>query len=500
MAPVIKTKKPDSKPVKILKIVALVILFVFLGSLLVNSLLCIFVDKYYPTWGRYRLFAIVSDSMEPTIPTGNMIAATAPKSPDEIRVGTVITYEYKQNNSKILITHRVIAVNIDEATGKTLNYTTRGDNTAGADAYRPSFDDVVGIFGDESKQCGFFGYFFGFLQSAEGAIALILTVMIALIAYIVVKFINVVNTWRAVAVTALKKSGELLNDTENEDLITIADVIGIISKDPATRAEQRRKDKKLAWFIKTGMLPKRPYADDLDVDLANLEGLELRKIRMQKPADEPIEQIAPEPAETQDAREQNAAPQAATASEAEPADKLITENNETITYAYSFIAKLSQLSAQVKEWYSTVKNNLLSYRDVRVKAGNKFETFSVKRRTVARLTVRGKTLCVMLAIDPQTVAKKYAVETSKSSTPCLYRLKSARRVKYAGELIDGMMKYFNVGLVEGYIPQDYYVPYEGVITLMRKDLVKRRLRTSSVTYRVKFYDSDDDKKDDKPQE
>lgn len=260
MAPVIKTKtkKPDTKAVKIVKIIGLVVLFVFLGMLLLNSLLCIFADRYYPTWGRYCLFAIVSDSMEPAIKTGNMIASAVPKSPDDIKEGVVITYEYKQNNSTILITHRVIAVNVDSNTGKVLNYTTKGDNAAGVDSYRPVYDDIVGVFSDETKQCGFFGYFFGFLQSAEGTIALILTLMIAIIAYIVVRFINIVNTWRTIAVMALKKSGELLGDTENEDLVTIADVIGIIAKDPATRAEQRRKDKNsLGLFVRECFLSVR---------------------------------------------------------------------------------------------------------------------------------------------------------------------------------------------------------------------------------------------------
>lgn len=463
MAPVIKTKakKPDTKAVKILKIVGLAVLFALLGALLVNSLLCIFVDRYYPTWGGYRLFAIVSDSMEPTIPTGNMIAAAVPASPDDIKEGVVVTYEYKQNNTKILITHRVIAVNVDEQTGNVINYTTRGDNAPGADAYRPVYDDIVGVFSDETRQCGFFGYMFGFLQSAEGTIALILTLMIALIAYIVVRFINVINAWRQVAVMALKKSGELLSGTENEELVTIADVIGIVTKDPATRAEQRRKDKKLDWFIRTGMLPKRPYADDLEFDLAQLEGLHVDKIKFDSPAPEP------EPNPDGDG------------------EQTVTEHNETVSYAYSFMAKLSHLQANVKEWYSQIKNELLSYMGVRVKSGNKFETFSLGRKTVARLTVRGKTLCAMLAIDPATCDKKYAVEVSKSSTPCLYRIKSARRVKYACELIAGMMSYFKADRNASYVAKDYYVPYEGVVTLMNKKLVKRRLHTAPVTYRIK---------------
>ena len=285
---------------KVLKICGLVLLCVLLVGLLVNALLSVFMDGYYPTWGNKRLFAIVSDSMEPEIMTGNMIVSTKPVSEDEIQVGTVITYEYRQNNSKMLITHRVVAVNVNPETGAK-TFTTKGDNAAGIDPYRPAFDDVVGIF--TGRQSGFWGYVFGFLQSAEGAIALILTAAIAVIAYVVVHFVNLVNTWRAIATAALKKSGALLSDTRNDDLVTIADVIGIITKEPRDKADQRRKDKKLNWFIRTGMLPKRPYSDDLDFDPEAFQGDGKTELDLSAPPEPPAEQEPTPPTDATEADE-----------------------------------------------------------------------------------------------------------------------------------------------------------------------------------------------------
>ena len=68
-----ETKKKQSKRVRILKWSGFTVLMLFLIALITNAFLCLFKDHYYPTFGGYRLFAIVSDSMDPTIPEGHMI-------------------------------------------------------------------------------------------------------------------------------------------------------------------------------------------------------------------------------------------------------------------------------------------------------------------------------------------------------------------------------------------------------------------------------------------
>ena len=449
------TISKQRKSVRIVKIIGLVVLFACLGGLTVHALLHVFVKHYYPTYGQYRLFSIVSDSMEPTIPKGHMIVGRVPKTPEEIQVGDIITYEYTTREGSItLITHRVIDIRTDE---NGVLYTTRGDNAAGVDSVRPRYGDVVGVF--NGKQCGFFGYFFGFLQSSEGAIALILVLMIVAIAYIVIHFINLVNTWRNIAVAALKKSGALLSGTQNENLVTIADVIGIVTKDPLDKSDVKRKDKKLHWFLKTGMLPKRPYSDDLDESAMTAMGT--------------VEHIdvAPQPA--------------LLSTEAADGDvQIVTERQETMRYKYSFLARVIQLEPQAKEWYSQIKNELLSYRGIRVRSSNKSETFFSGRKAAARLVVRGKTLCLLLAIDPDSVDKKYRVERSKSGTPCLIRLKSARRVKQARQLIAELMNGLGRVKADNFEPKDYFLPYEGVVSLLQKDLVKRNLRSTNKTYRI----------------
>lgn len=229
--------------------------------LLVNALLNVFVKSYYPTFGSKRFFAVVTDSMEPEIPQGSLITCFKTKSESDIAVGDVITFERKQGNSVTLITHRVTGIVLSDSGA---SYVTKGDNAPATDAFSPSYSDVVGVY--RGGKCGGLGYVIGFLQSSQGAIALILSAFTVAVVIIVVRFVNLVNVWRGIAVSALKKSGDILSESENEQIGTIVDVIGIVSKDPNDKKEVCRKDKKLAYFLKTGKLPKRPYSDDLESD------------------------------------------------------------------------------------------------------------------------------------------------------------------------------------------------------------------------------------------
>lgn len=441
-------------------------------GLTVNALLALFLDHYYPTFGGSRLFSIVSDSMEPEIPTGSMIVGRVPDSEDEIQVGSVITYEWRQGNGITLITHRVVEVRSDAETGITY-YITRGDNAGGVDAVRPVFSDVVGIY--TGQRCAFFGYFFGFLQSAEGVIALIVILLIIVITIVIVHFVNLVNVWRTLAVDALKKSGSMLSETQVEGLGVIADVLGIVSKEPVDKADVKRKDKKLKWFIKTGALPKRPYNDDLDENAAFAGG---GKIELGLPP------VAEQQIET-----------AITPASAPESSAVIRERFENASYKISYQARLVRLDGQAKEWYSLVKNELLSYKKVRVRTTNRFESFLLGGRVAARLTVRGKTLCLCFAGNPADYENsKYAVRSIKSGTPCLYRLQSARRIKYACGLIAELMKKFGAEKEPGYEQQDFYPPYEGFVTLLQKGLIERRIVAKEKVYRITELETETEKR------
>lgn len=164
--------------------------------------------------------------------------------------------------------------------------------------------------------------------------------------------------------------------------------------------------------------------------------------------------------------------------------KMIEEDGKTryivIKYSKSFEAKLIQGDEQTKRYYSELKNCLLSYKGVKSRISWKWEAFRYGRKTLAKLRLRGKTLSVALALDPSAYDEtKYHVDSlaetkSYADTPCLYRIKNDRRLKYAKELIEKLM--LDNGLSVGLIAEnaDYAAryPYETTEALIERKLIK----------------------------
>lgn len=174
----------------------------------------------------------------------------------------------------------------------------------------------------------------------------------------------------------------------------------------------------------------------------------------------------------------------------EESSAIVVEGQESVRYDRSLIAKIAQLKKESKEWYGELKNELLSYEKVKLRMSWRRETFRVGRMPVARFMVRGKTLCLLLAVEPSGYSgTKYSVEdmsntVSLADTPTLYRIKSARRLKYAKEMIGGIMKELKIRKAAHYEPKDFYIPYEGDMSFMQRGLVKRVVSTSVRTFRV----------------
>ncbi len=155
----------------------------------------------------------------------------------------------------------------------------------------------------------------------------------------------------------------------------------------------------------------------------------------------------------------------------------------TLRYDRSFTARLIQSDDEVKHWYTELKNDLLSYKKVKARMSWKRESYRFGRETAVRLSYRGKTLCIYFPLDPKDYEEtKYKVEPIDDSvtyedTPCLYRIKNAKRVRYAMELIAVVMERLGAKRDENHISEDYYVPYEGIVELINKGLIKRNIKT-----------------------
>lgn len=151
-----------------------------------------------------------------------------------------------------------------------------------------------------------------------------------------------------------------------------------------------------------------------------------------------------------------------------------------LRYNRSFTARLIQSSDDTKQWYTVLKNELLSYRKVKDRMSWKRESYRYGRETVARFGFRGKALCLFLALDPNDyIDTRYKVEDvsenkSCEDTPCMYRIRNERRVRRATELIAVLMERIGAERIEREA-QDYYLPYEGIYELVNQGLAKRVL-------------------------
>ena len=180
--------------------------------------------------------------------------------------------------------------------------------------------------------------------------------------------------------------------------------------------------------------------------------------------------------------------------EDDEAPTYVTEGTERVSYNRSLIAKISQLSREAKEWYSELKNELLSYEKVKDRMSWKRETFRIGRMAVARLVVRGKTLSLLLAVEPAGYnGTKFAVDdvsniASLADTPTMYRVKNPRRAKYAKEMIAGMMKELKIYKDSHYVEEDFFIPYEGDMAFMQRGLVKRIVSGTTRTFKIEEVD------------
>ena len=158
--------------------------------------------------------------------------------------------------------------------------------------------------------------------------------------------------------------------------------------------------------------------------------------------------------------------------------KVVTDekgNVFQIRYLKSFSAKLIQASDEAKNNYTILKNHVLAYKGLASRVSWRFDTINSEKGVVLKFVVRGKTLCVYYNLNADEVDSKYKVEKVESKrfadVPCLYRIKNARRLEYAKELIDLLMRKLHVKKGKDQ-HEDYYLPYEETEALVKKGLVK----------------------------
>lgn len=169
------------------------------------------------------------------------------------------------------------------------------------------------------------------------------------------------------------------------------------------------------------------------------------------PAEEPAPEEAPLPASAQtDASAEEelaiAAAPAAVTKTAVPA-----ESNLTTRYKRSFKAKIIESDEEVKGYYFALKNAFLSYARISSQMSWSNDRFSYAGDTVAKIGVRGKTLCVYLALNPDEFPtsvyhQRFAGDIKMyEKTPMMVKVKSGVALKRAVRLVEMLMENLGTG-------------------------------------------------------
>ncbi|MBQ8357405.1 MAG: hypothetical protein IJX39_06300 [Clostridia bacterium] len=159
-----------------------------------------------------------------------------------------------------------------------------------------------------------------------------------------------------------------------------------------------------------------------------------------------------------------------------------TDANGNVIYsAYkkSFTARVIQSPKEVQERYETLKNALLSYKKVNSRVSWSYDSIKSGRKQLAKFAIRGKSLCLFLALDPASLQdSKYNVadagDSKKYATvPCRLRLSSKRSIKWGLELIQKLAEQEELVPNPKFKPKTWCMENETTESLIEKGLIKK---------------------------
>lgn len=139
-----------------------------------------------------------------------------------------------------------------------------------------------------------------------------------------------------------------------------------------------------------------------------------------------------------------------------------------ILYKKSFLAKLI-LNKDLQSIYEELRDYIMSFKKVKSRLSFKYERFSIGRKDLVKMLVRGKKIYLYFALNPKEQESKYhLVDVSEkkigSDLPSLLKVQSQRSIKYAKQLIDKMMVENQIELLNP----------NKIIRIDYKDLLRRR--------------------------
>lgn len=230
------------------------------------------------------------------------------------------------------------------------------------------------------------------------------------------------------------------------------------------------------WLLKNGYVP----ATEQPCEEEAAEEQEQPEEQTEPEVEEPEEEIEePEQEEEEEQEEEDE-------DEEEQGEEPVTPESDEITWEeisankrrakprFTFEMKLRIAEDKVKQFYSDIKNALLSY-GMHARMSKHKENFNKGRNQIARMVINGKTLKVYLAINPNELDPKYyhhrdvSDKKGVAELPTMINVRSKVAVKKVKMLIDKIAEELVI-FPKKYTPQDFTqnLTLDGFTTVERK--------------------------------
>ena len=152
-------------------------------------------------------------------------------------------------------------------------------------------------------------------------------------------------------------------------------------------------------------------------------------------------------------------------------------------YRKSFEAKLIQARPRIKEYYSELKNALLSYKGTKSRISWTADSFHNGRTQIAKINVKTNILELYLALEPEsldgTVYRGRNVGNKKkyAETPFQYKLRTPRKFKWAMELVQRTCEEQGLSPIDiETVDYAQQYPFETTEALVERKLIKEYIR------------------------
>ena len=152
-------------------------------------------------------------------------------------------------------------------------------------------------------------------------------------------------------------------------------------------------------------------------------------------------------------------------------------------YNKSFEAKLHQARPCIKQYYSEIKNELLSYTGNKSRISWKMDSISNERTPIAKINVKTNMLELYLALDPDSLedsvyrGKNVGEKKKYADTPFLYKLRTPRKFKWAMELVQRTCEEHGLSPIDiEKVDYEALYPFESTETLVSRKLIKEYIR------------------------